>query len=500
MSRISHKTLALVATATIAAASPLALMPAVAQETTTTTRPAPTSGIDLNAKATLTIEKRIGEVGSTQNAPSGFEFKVEMIKLASPLNTAEGWTEAQSIIAGRATATVEEEQTVTTDNDGIVSASIPVGLYRITEVQNGSYTVAAPFFVTVPLIEEDGTVNYNPTISPKNQELKPTKSAVDTNVGVGDNITYTIKAPVPAGDALRDGTRTISQFRIEDPLVSELQYVADSAQVTLTGVTNGAEATLAAGDYTVTSGQDNKLAIEFTGQGRAKLASLRADNPGLTAQVVFDAKVLRLPANGQLNNQANVYIPNATDPVKTTPEDSSQQGGDNTSTSTQYVDVEVRKTLDSVDSAAAAGAQFNIVGCTKASNNRYTIKENSTPLVGTNQAGTEKVTGPITAVAANSVSTAAGFGMQFTRGQEYCAVETKAPAGYLLNPDPTPLALTPGGTSTARPIYTATVNDVKDNIFGRLPATGTTTMLAMLAIGLVLFGGGAAYQLRRKNA
>ncbi|SDL93822.1 LPXTG-motif cell wall anchor domain-containing protein/fimbrial isopeptide formation D2 domain-containing protein [Corynebacterium mycetoides] len=493
MSHMSQKTLAIVAAAAFATATPLALAPATAQVAATAA-----AGVDIAAPASLTIDKRIGEVGpAAPTATETFDFTVERINLTNNLDTAAGWDEVQAIIAGTQTPTVASTTTITTDAvSGQGTANLPVGLYRVTEVQNGNYTVAAPFYVTLPLTESGGTINYNPTISPKNQELNPTKAADDTNVGVGDAITYTIKAPVPVGDAFRDGTRSISQFRIEDPLMAELAYVADSAEVTLL---NAGGATLAPADYTVTPGANNTLIVDFTEAGRAKLAELRATNPGLTAQVVFDATVLQIPANGELRNEANVYIPNAEDPIKTTPEDPTQQNGDNGATSTQYVNVAITKTLDGADSADAAGAEFNVVACTADGNGRYTIDADSTPLVSTNPEGTQKVTGPIATVATGQAAIATGYGMQFTREQDYCAVETKAPAGYLINPDPTPLNLsTPN--ADGRPVYTATVNNVKDNLFGRLPATGETTMLALLALGLVLFAGGAAYQLRRKNA
>ena len=77
-------------------------------------------------------------------------------------------------------------------------------------------------------------------------------------------------------------------------------------------------------------------------------------------------------------------------------------------------------------------------------------------------------------------------------------METKAPEGFLLNPEPQKLVK--GDDVNGRPVYTVTTNDVTDNIWGRLPATGERTMLYILALGLVLFGGGAAYQLSRRNA
>ena len=67
--------------------------------------------------------------------------------------------------------------------------------------------------------------------------------------------------------------------------------------------------------------------------------------------------------------------------------------------------------------------------------------------------------------------------------------------GYLNNPEPQPLTY-----DEATKTLTGSVNNVKDNLFGRLPATGERTMLIILALGVVLFGGGAVYQLRSRKA
>ena len=157
-------------------------------------------------------------------------------------------------------------QNVKTGADGIAKFdNLKVGIYKVTEKTNGNYTVAAPFLVTLPLTQ-DGELNYNPTVSPKNQKLDPTKAADDANANIGDEITYTVKAPVPAGDVLQDGTRTISQFRITDDLQKELTYVADSAAVTLIGAKDGVDASLQSGDYTITNNGQN-LTVEFTEAG-----------------------------------------------------------------------------------------------------------------------------------------------------------------------------------------------------------------------------------------
>ena len=74
--------------------------------------------------------------------------------------------------------------------------------------------------------------------------------------------------------------------------------------------------------------------------------------------------------------------------------------------------------------------------------------------------------------------------------------------GYLNNPEPQPLTFQAATDPAARTTGTlsGTVNNAKNSIWGNLPATGERTMLILLALGLVLFGGGAAYQLSRRNA
>ena len=502
MSNLSKKTFALAAAAAFATATPLAVAPdlaplAVAQQAN--------NAIDASKPVSLTISKQDNTPGQDQKAISGTEFKVERIQMTKGLDTAKGWEEANDIVEGGATAATAAETigTKATGDDGTVTFdNLEVGLYRVTELANGDYTVAAPFLVTLPLTQ-DGVLNYEPTISPKNQKLDPTKAADDANANIGDEITYTIKAPVPAGDVLQDGTRTISQFRITDDLQEELDYVADSAAVTLTGAD---DTTLDSGDYTITNDGQN-LTVEFTEAGLQRLEKLRGENPGLTAQVVFKAKVNAIPANGQINNTANVYVPNRENPIPTKPETTKDGDQDTNNTTTQYVNVEVTKNLNGnavEDEKTGNGAEFEIYPCAPDGNKGYAVAKDAEAIKGTATANSTELATSFTAqggdVASAKAAVASGFGMQLNPTVQYCAVETKAPQGYLVNPDPQLLTRTTEGTDTTRPVYTVAVNDVKDNIWGRLPATGERTMLYILALGLVLFGGGAAYQLSRRNA
>ncbi|SQG65360.1 surface-anchored fimbrial subunit [Corynebacterium renale] len=508
MSRIARKSFALALAASVATITPVALSAgsfapvAMAQSNAQNNQ-----AVDLNADVRLTIDKRVGDPGAegTTAIPNdASSFTVERVQMTNALNTAAGWQEASDIVAaGADQATVTGEATTVPVTGGTaVFNDLSVGLYKVTETVNGNYTVAAPFLVTLPLTKDDGTLDYTPTITPKNQLIEPKKNAADTNASVGDNITYTITAPVPAGDVNRDGERTISQFAIDDQLVDNLTYANNTATVTLTGGGDGG-ATLTEGDYTLTT-SDNQVQVAFTEDGLQKLATARADNPGLAVELTFDATVKSIPANGQITNQANVTLPNRDEPVQTTPDDT--EDSENGSTATRYVDVQITKTLNGQnieDGKNGNDAQFQIFECTATTGEgqAYSIADGATALEGTNQEGTAKAGTTLTAQGeAPAAAVANGYALQFDPEKQYCAVETKAPEGYLLNPDPVALTLDTNVAQGQRPVYVAQVDNIKNNIWGMLPATGERTMLIILAAGLLLFGAGAAYQLRRKNS
>ncbi|MDK4294903.1 SpaH/EbpB family LPXTG-anchored major pilin [Corynebacterium accolens] len=403
------------------------------------------------------------------------------------------------------------QEKVTNDSGQAEFTDLAVGMYKVTELPsetNTNYTIGAPFLVTVPLIGDDGAVNYNPKVSPKNQLIQPKKSAENGNANVGDNISYTIEAPVPAGDVDRQGNRNIPHFEITDNLNEHLAFAdgAEGVTVSAKGVNN-----LVRGeDYTVTiTGENNKnLSVKFTDAGREKLAKARATNAGLSVQVKFNATVLSIPANGKIENLAHLDLNgNDQDPgIPTTP------GGDNSgnnegATTTHYNDVSIMKTLNgqsTEDEATGAGAEFQVFECTE-DGDKWQVSDQADPIKGANAGGTAVASATLTAAepVQGEAAKADGYFLQFDANKEYCAVETKAPQGYLINPDPHHLApsdQTRGEGENTRVIYTATIDDVKDNIWGKLPATGMRTMLIILGLGALLFIGGAYYQLKRRNA
>lgn len=499
MSRILSKTFAIALAAGVAVSSPAA-MAAPGDDTSGTQSPAASARqtIDASKRGSLTIDKRAGDPGATEHL-EGMKFKIEKIKLDNALDTAAGWTEAGNIVKDPAKAIKDEEfeeQTLETNGEGTAKFSdLPVGMYRVTElpVEGSKYTVGSPFFVTIPLTENDGSINYNPTVSPKNQLIQPTKTSDNKNANVGDTIKYTITAPVPAGDVYQSGARSIPELEISDDLNEHLDYADTSENVSVSADNLALDRDT---DYTVTI-NGKSLRVAFTEEGLKKLADARKETPDLQVKVEFNAKVLSIPANGQIENTATEHIKD--NEIPTTP------GGDvEGPTVTHYNDVSITKNLNgqaTEDGKNGSGAQFQIFECTE-QGSKWSVAEGADPIKGANSEGTAAADATIEAEGDSSQAAVAdGYFLQFDPDKDYCAVETKAPAGYLVNPDPHHLEKTSTKRSgTERILYTAIVDDVKDNIWGKLPATGMRTMLIILGLGALLFIGGAAYQLKRRNA
>lgn len=506
MLNITKKTMAIAMAAAVSVAGPVGagmVSPAFAQPNSAAPSAAP---IDVNAQTTLTIAKQTGEPGSANPAGDGFTFKAEKIQ-TQPLNTEAGWNDVRTIVAGGAeSAPVDSSFTPvekTTDASGnAVFDSLGVGLFRITEMRNGSYTVARPFLVTLPLTE-NGAYNYNPTISPKNQNVQPTKEADDTGVTVGKNIHYTIEAPVPVAEQTREGSNNLTKFTITDNLPDSLNYVDPTAAVTVGNVDeNGTftevNNTIDANDYTLTTSA-NQVKVEFNESGRTKLQELRKDNPGLNVQLAFDAKVVQLPANGKIENTAQVGTPNSDTDIATKPKNPNEGDGPKV---TQFANVEITKTVSGgAEDATGNGAQFQVFKCTQGEDSKWTVQGDSlqfTNAEGTQALDDKNITAENGTTSDNAMAT--GYGFQADQEAKYCAVETKAPAGFVANPDPFPLTMTTAASDTQRAVFTGKIDNVKDSVWGNLPATGERTMLILLAIGAILFAGGAAYQLNRRNA
>lgn len=463
---------------------------ALAQENGAEPTLAPSQGahqIDPNATGTLNIFKYEGDPGTeyVDAAPTGatplpgVTFNVQRVD-GVDLTTQDGWAELATMTPTNLQGnTLGATTAVTTGANGQATFTGPVGVYLVTETAFGSYTVAPPFLITLPYAGENGAWQYERNVYPKNQNVKPDKQVNDNDAALGENLHYTINAPVPAGD--------LDTLTITDPLNANLALVADSAVVTAENVT------FVDGDYTV-SYADNTLVVDFTEAGLAKLQTARVGAPDLAVSVAFDAEVASLPTDGVITNTATVTYPNGA-----TLNTDVDVNGTPTPTSTTFAPITITKTGTGLESGDTLdGAVFEVYHC----NAQDELLGEALTIATTNTGptATELTTGGF----ANGQSTVTGFGLpatSFSGGNTgsventYCVLETQAPTGFVRNPEPQPV-----NYDSASNTFTVSVNNQKDSIFGQLPATGAWGIVIAFLIGLALLARGLYTSYRDNKA
>ncbi|MCI1832487.1 MAG: SpaH/EbpB family LPXTG-anchored major pilin [Bifidobacterium sp.] len=393
----------------------------------------------------------LSDVSGLGNPLSGVTFSVTPVtsKNGSAINldTPEGW----DLIAGAQASDVTtangyafgSASDVTTGADGSVSTTLPHGLYLVTETGYGSNTIktpVAPFLVTLPLSQNNGSWLYDVHVYPKNavDTNVPTKTVSDPSDGVvlGSTVNWTISAPVQP-----DKPGDITSFKITDTLDSRLSFV----NATVQGFT-------ATDDYTV-SNANGVVTIEFTPTGAAKLKA------GDTVTVTLSTKVESL-GDGVIPNQATVFTNDNSGHTTSKP------GEPGTNPSTNWGPLQVLKYAQGDESKTLAGAEFTVYS-----------DQAATKSVGSFTTGTDGK-GSIVLWVGNDADTT----------QTYYLKETKAPAGYVL--DSTVREVTVNAGATAQETYK--INNVQQN-HPNLPLTGAAGIIVMTLTGLALIAGGVGF-------
>ena len=500
---------ALLAASAIALSGSLAPSVAFAQNKPSVTSPTSTT-VDLEHEVSLTINKYKGELGQTTEPLSGVGFKIEKVYIANPLNTAAGWKEASQLTAE--TASIDGSWpaiTPQTDTSGQINIStnnlngakdFKVGVYKITEQQQTGYTVAKPFLVTLPFVDE-GVWKYEQTVKPKNQEVQPTKTVVDEGKTLGDDLEYTIEAPVPADK--------LSRFAIKDDLAYYLGFnEASGPQVKLINKTGDVTTLIAGTDFVLTKpaqAQSGQVSIDFQSDDqRQALENHRQNEPGLKVQIKFTAKLLSIPDNGKVDNDAVVDLPNN---VSVTTNKDGNPGA-----SSHFGQLVITKKGEdnarlTDEQRTMTGAEFQLYRCTQESG-KWTVK--GSPINGSSDQNTNSKTNTfVTPRGANLTTSVTVYGVQHEGRvnnvdvtDELCVVETKAPSGFALNPEPQPVVNANPKVGNNDFNMTAEVMDYSDSAIGQLPATGEKGVFALMAAGLALLIGGVWARLRhnRKQA
>lgn len=444
----------------------------------------------------------------------GAQYKIERID--ADLKTNKGWREASKIAAGTETATVinitgtEKSRTVTTDADGNVTTTLPLGLYRVTELAAPGHEInAEPFYVTLPMTNVKGDQwNYDVHVYPKNtpddrdlfkKDVKDANShafvstdsySTGTPVALvnGNNVTYPISSRIENG--------TLEYYRIEDHFdgtrlrqrTAGEGQTGETALVTNVRVTdedNGVLASLSAGDYGVSlenAGTENAyLAVELTPQGLAKLN-------GTTGQrrlaFEFNAELVEIPGTDRDAALASVdntdlrlwqrvgqnppTTPNT--PVTTTPPATSTPPNTPPATNTPptgtepqqpltrsfYGNVKIQKQNNAKENLQ--GAKFDLYKCTKGDEGKLTLDQ-ETGALGTAESGADGLA-YFSGVHANNFvdNKAVDAG-----NNGYCLVETQAPRVAVVDADGNKTGETSNYELLAQPVFFQVIADTKNN-------------------------------------
>lgn len=430
-----------------------------------------TGNINPDATGTVTIHKYSEASDKGANA-SGHEDASQVPEGASPLQgvvftaykitdidltTNAGWDAAGALDPGTfsydlGAGTLTQGSThyalgagtalPATDAAGLAtSGQLGLGAYLFVETDSGDNNVtnSAPFVVTVPLPDTDGSWNYDIHVYPKNSLASVTKDVNDKDAyKVGDTITWPVTVGLPY---LPEG-QGFDAFSIVDTFDPALTYAGVSVKQ---GSTTFAEGT----DYAVTQ-DGQKVTVTFNDTGRGKLAQ------GQPVVATFSTTVndsIDADSDGIIPNQAFANVNDSKNIPSNKPQ--SKWGG-----------LQVHKYAAGDSSKALAGAEFD-------------VKNAAGAVVGHLTTGNDGNSGVIA-----------------LKAGDYTLVETKAPNGYEPISDPIPVTVVNGAVS--HPTVKSVENVQKPAV--TLPLTGGAGTLVFTLAGLALVGGAAGIYARSRRS
>lgn len=494
------------------------------------------SQLSANDTAKLTIHKRAGNPSGTnqygtelETAPgeplagAGFDvYKVNDIDLS----TIEGWKAYDALRGTSPTALIEAKRVgqpvrLTTDSNGEASGDFAVGVYVVVEnVVPAGYTGSVPFITALPFTTADGSGwNKDVHVYPKNQELTTDKTVQDQGQHAQNTITYTLGASVPPVPAAPQGTPYFDGFSLLD-IYDPAKWTPDTESITAQIVAGTATTQLEAGDfqvsapvaYTKETGK-NAFTISLTASGLRKLENAARGNDPVRLEATVEGQLAADLVPGPLQNKMSVIPPNVAVPnwdrsnEPDDPNDPPEDPTPETEVESRFGQINVTKVSSRQDTTTLAGATFELHKC---ENN------NTAGQPGKRLADSEA----LTINGANSWTTDAEGKFTITgiqledfynggpKGEatipdefDYCLVETKAPEGYELLPEP---ILVPVNTTMTAANYTldsqiANVPTTTDTF--RLPSTGEWGRWWLVGLGAlaILAAAGVIVANNRRN-
>lgn len=410
----------------------------------------------------LTPEELAALTGNQTLEPlKDVEFEVKQVEGVN-LKTDAGWKTAETMSkrfdssdVSSLGATFGTPVKKVTDVDGVALFNdLPIGLYLVTETDApAEVDKGKPFLITVPLTHPTNLNEwiYNVHVYPKNAIATSEKEVSDNVFEFGEDIEYKIASPVPGG--------TVStKFEFVDTLDSKLTYKGN-----VKGLIGSTEMT---SDMFVANfdSATNKLTVTLSEIGRNAAFVAAQDNAAVKVSFTFDATV---NAVGEISNTVFVNLNDAT--VESIP------------VVTKWGGFKVKK----VDSSGTAlpGATFELFA---SNTNDFST---ATKLDVCSSGCVSDSNGEITVDALRYSGFANNAAVSNTNSNfaHYWLVETKAPVGFELLPEPVYFTV---DSDSASAVALVVVNVPHNGGFD-LPLTGENGIAILIAAGVAVLALGA---------
>ena len=460
--------------------------------------------------------KRVKSVSGKDLDLTKYDSWVDITKAAADLNTNK-----DGVVVTDDTFGTNGKLSGNTNDSGVLRfKDLPLGLYQVQETKAPEGYSAAetrPFYMTLPMIQQITTggkketkYNYAPFVDPKNvniaDSVKKTKDTTKT-VGAGDEISYTITADLDKVKAKASDTITADDFKGYSVFDLAPDKYFESYDNVVKKVKAGDADLTSTTDYIVgtptdVAGAKKKIEITFTDEGRKKLAAAANASVGkaakVTVELTFKLAATATLATNSVTNEGGMVPSHGTG---TTPSEVKTKDNPKVDFATFKI-----KKVSSKDNSPLKDAKFRLFASKDAAQNcTDTIKSGKTSA----STGDDKtaydaacVTPSSTGFAEKTTAETTGLTEAYSvkRGEEFYAVETVAPAGYIRNPNVHTIKVDENKAEETITVENLpdSGNDGKSWLFN-LPKTGAAGVIIFALAGMCLVAVGMFIFLRNRK-
>lgn len=272
-------------------------------------------------------------------------------------------------------------ESAATDKDGKTTISnLPKGYYLVVETTTpNNYVASAPFFISVPMTNDDGNGwTYTISAMPKNEKIPGTEKTADKEtVGTNEVVTYTVKGAQVAKYDLTTYTEEKLKYWITDTLPAGLTFNNDIKVYNNATKDENGKYRFDDKDLLSPTGENKAYTIATKGENDTYTFKVELNGAQVTAQegksiyVVYSATATNptIGNTGNTNSASTDYTNNPNGGVHTSPKENTVYS----------FEIKVNKTGDEKENneyKKLAGAEFELLNGTNTVLGKGTSGEN----------------------------------------------------------------------------------------------------------------------------